>query len=177
MTKIRNSKHPWKFEFKILDLFKISKFGFRASGKSGAGFTLLEVLIVFAIIGLLAAFGIVIGIDSYQRYNVRAERDLIVSLLEKARSEAVNNIGAQPHGLHFDPASPAQYVLFRGNTFSAGSSFNLSLPRSQAVTVSGLTDIVFTQLGGVPTVTPVPDIAVTGVHTHITINAEGGMNW
>lgn len=141
------------------------------------GFTFIEVLIVIALIGFLAVMGIIIGLDSFQRYDQRSERDLLVSLLEKARSEAVNNIGEHAHGLHFDPASPANYVLFRGNIFGSAPQYDLSVPRNQAVAVSGLTDVVFTQLSGTPTVTPVPDIVISGVNSPVTINAEGGINW
>ncbi|GEM_PF-108408 len=142
--------------------------------QSGAGFTFIEVLVVFALIGIIAVFGVITSLDSYQRYNKHAERDLLVSLLEKARSEAVNNIGAQPHGIHFDSGSPVNYVLFWGSSFGSMPAYDLSVPRSQSVAITWPGDIVFTQLSGTTTAQYI--IQVPG-NPDITINTEGGINW
>lgn len=63
------------------------------------GFTLIEVVIVMAIVGFLAVFGIIVGLDSYSRYNFHSEVDDAVAMLQRARSEAINNIGGVAHGV------------------------------------------------------------------------------
>jgi prepilin-type N-terminal cleavage/methylation domain-containing protein len=172
MVKIQKSKHASNFIFRVLSLFRISSFGFR---DSYSGFTFIEVLIVFAIIGVIAAFGIIVSLDSYQRYSKHSERDLLVSLLEKARSEAVNNIGAEPHGLWL--GDPNNYVLFRGVNHTSNPSLNLNVPRNGAITVTlvpaGTSEVLFTQLSGT---TMAATIQVPG-NPNIDIYAEGGINW
>lgn len=142
------------------------------------GFTFIEVLVVFAIIGVITAFGIIVSLDSYQRYNKHAERDLIVSLLEKARSEAVNNIAASPHGVYFGDSN--NYILFARDTYGADSSQDLKVPRNNGIAITfnpppPPTQVVFTQLSG-STGLPTIIIQVPG-NPDIIINTEGGINW
>lgn len=149
--------------------------------KLGDGFTLIELLIVIAILATLAGIGLVIGADSYQRYVFRSERDTIVSVLGKARSEAMNNIGALPsaavdHGVRIEPAS---IILFRGTSYATrNSAFDFIVPRSAAVTASGVSEVVFAPLSGDVT-TGIGTLALTDGRQSatITINGEGQINW
>src|ERR1039458_2199647 len=66
------------------------------------GFTLIEVLVVMGILAILSTMGYLITIDFYKSYAFNAERDTIVSLLQKARAASLSNINESPHGVYFD---------------------------------------------------------------------------
>ncbi len=143
--------------------------------KTGAGFTLIEILIVIAIFTALATMGVIVGLDSYGRYLFRSDLATAASLLQKARSEAMNNIGETPHGVYFN--DPANFILFYGASYATrNTSFDLAVSRNKTVATSGLTEIVFIPLSGTTAGGAV--MLHNGVsNTTITVNNEGGINW
>ena len=143
------------------------------------GFTLIEILVVIALLTVIASFGVTAGIDSYQRFLFRSNVDTAVSLLQKARSSAIHNIGETSHGVYFCDPSNSKFVLFRGTTYDPISPSNFPVDKSKAVKVTSCptpSEIVFTQLSGDTTG---GDITLTdGVrNVTITVNNEGGINW
>lgn len=64
-----------------------------------AGFTLIEILLVISLAAVAAGFGVVFGLDAYQRSTFRGQQDILVSALQKARSRALANIGQCHHVL------------------------------------------------------------------------------
>ena len=143
--------------------------------KSSTGFTLIEILVVLAILMGLSAAGLIIGIDAYQRYLFRADLSKATALLQKARSSAMSNIGETSHGVYF--GDPEKFVLFRGTAYGLLPSYDLSVEKSKAVTATSIpVEIVFTPLSG--TTTDGTIAFGDGVrNTTITINHEGGINW
>ena len=139
------------------------------------GFTLIEILLALSIIAALSVVGLIAGLDSYQRYLFRSDLEKAVSLLQKARSAAMNNIGEKSHGVYFQ--DPAAFVLFRGTSYAArNSSFDLLVEKSKTVAASGLAEAVFTRLSG--TTTGGNITLSDGIRNiNITINNEGGINW
>jgi len=138
---------------------------------------MIEILVVIALITAIASVGIIAGIDSYQRFLFRSNVDTAVSLLQKARSSAIHNIGETNHGVYF--CDPAKFVLFRGATYDVTSPSNFPVDKSGAVTITSCpapSEIVFDQLSGN---TVDANIVLTdGVRsTTIEINHEGGINW
>lgn len=144
--------------------------------KSGAtGFTLIEILMVAAIIVFLAGLGLFFGIDFYKNYAFYSERNILVGILEKARNQALNNIGQSNHGVYFQTSN---YVIFQGNSYaSRNSAYDQIIPASSLINRSGLQEIVFNQLNGESSATG--DVILSGGnHTSIiSINNEGGINW
>jgi len=139
------------------------------------GFSFIEVVVVMAIVGFLAASGIIIGIDSLQRYLFRSDLEKAATLLQKARSSAVNNIGESSHGVYF--ANSENFILFRGVSYAArDSAYDLPVEKSGVITASGLTEIVFAPLSGE---TAGGNITLSdGVRSVTTIiNNEGGITW
>ncbi len=141
--------------------------------KSGAGFTLIELIVVVAILSILATFGFLVSLDFYRSYAFNSERDTVVSLLQKARSDALNNVGQVPHGLHFENN---KYVLFDRAIFGSLQSQDQIIPADIYISHGVPTDVVFIQLSGdtVPQTISLNDNRRSAV---ITLNANGMINW
>jgi prepilin-type N-terminal cleavage/methylation domain-containing protein len=144
------------------------------------GFTLIEFLVVMGIMVLVFGFGLFFSMDAYRGYTFRSERDLAISILQKARAQSISNINQQPHGVHIDSVGK-QYIIFEGTTFSGSASSNIYVPFvSSAVSHSGMSDVFFNQLdGGVatpPAAWPFTD-PTSGRTSSVTINAEGQITW
>ena len=56
------------------------------------GFSLIEIVVVMAIVALLFSIGAIVGVDTYKNYTFRSEQGVLVSVLEKARSRSMSNI-------------------------------------------------------------------------------------
>jgi Tfp pilus assembly protein FimT len=149
------------------------------------GFTLLEVLIIIGLIVIVGAFGLIVSIDSYRSFHFHNERDTVVAVLEKARSQAINNMcfGAgctdgKAHGVHFDHAG--HYTIFQGDTYaSRDEDIDETIDaKDAAATVTGTTDVVFGKLSGdvtTPGTMTVTD--VNGKTSVVTIDASGRVWW
>ncbi len=139
--------------------------------KSTAGFTLVEVLVVMAIISGLFVSGSFVSFDFYRGDLLRAEQATMVSVLQKARSRAMNNIDASQHGVYIDSNF---YILFRGPASTTALSTNERIPRNSAVLISGINNVVFTQLSGEP---DFPDdiILTYGARTATVSIRNGGL--
>lgn len=147
------------------------------------GFTLTEILIVMSLITMVAGFSSIMSMDNYRSYSFSNERDLLVAVLHKARSQAINNmcLGAsctdgKPHGVHM---APGQYTIFQGASFATrDSAVDENIQTSAPVTVTGINDIVFVQLSGGALPTGAMTISDPTNHSSvISINSEGQITW
>jgi prepilin-type N-terminal cleavage/methylation domain-containing protein len=138
------------------------------------GFTLIEILVVLGILSVIAMFGYLVTMDFYKSYAFNAERDTIVAILQKARSQSLANINESVHGVHFDPA---QYVVFQGSVYNSGDAFNQVIPSSFSVTHNGVADVVFAQLSGDAGPSGSLILSDGKRSTIISINGEGQINW
>ncbi len=161
------------------------------------GITLIEILVVIGLIAIVAGFTLATTFDAFRGYGYRNERDILISSLHKARSQAVSNIcigspctEGKPHGVHIDsdPVSHLvlHYVIFQGTTYAGRDvTADETLNSNYAVSTTGLTDIVFTELSGDPTGASVGTVTISdpnGVHqgalaSAISMNAEGQIVW
>lgn len=178
---------------------EISNFKFPILNRED-GFSLIEIVIVMALLAIIGGLALIMNFDDYRGYSFRNERDLLVSVLQRARSQSVNNVclsglsctGGQPHGVHIGSAADCSainkpcYVIFQTTTttptFAArdtavdqdierSSSFNL-------VTSPG-PDVVFDQLSGNVDIAPW-SLVVTDNLNHIattTVNSQGQIDW
>lgn len=144
--------------------------------KAGAGFTLLELLLVIGIIALLLGFSISMGIDSYRRYLVYVEEQVLVGVLEKARSRALRNIEGAAHGVCFREPN---YIIFRGVSCTLNSPTNEYISANKFITKSSNFDtafptIVFSQLAATTTPTHI-DLIDEMRTVSIVVNYEGAI--
>lgn len=147
--------------------------------KFRSGFTLVEILLVIGIFLLIAALSLGVGVDTARRATVASERTLLVELLERARSRAMNNIGETPHGV---VVTTTDFVLFRGSVYSPSDTANELSPRASDMTVTGPTDPVlvrFAQLSGAVDAGEAGDIVLSNGDQSLTvgINTAGRIDW
>lgn len=147
----------------------------RKSKKYEFGFSLLEVIFVLAI---LALFGAVVG-PVYRAVQTKSNLDIaassIVQALRRAQSEAQNGRADTTWGVNITSSSE---TVFAGSSFATRQTVydeTLSLPG--AITVSGLTQIVFNKISGLPQSTGTTTVANGFGSKQIVINAAGTINY
>jgi Tfp pilus assembly protein FimT len=158
-------------------------YGGQVKLKSILGFTMIELLVVMTLVIFVASLTLYFSLDMYRGYAFRNERNLVVSILQKARMEALSNVGystltnnGSSHGVRFEAD---EFVVFEGPTYTAScspSSTNLCISANTGVTHSGANEITFNQLDGTSSGGSVT--LSNGTHTSvITVNSEGQISW
>ena len=134
-------------------------------------FSLVEILITVALFTILIGLGLFMSMETFRGVGQRSEQEVIVSLLEKARSRAMNNIQQSPWGVC---AQAGVYAVFKGTTCNTlGDTF----PANPNATTAGLiSGVVFTQLSGTTTPTVITLTQNSRTST-ITIPYEGTLIW
>lgn len=111
------------------------------------GFSLIEIMIGMAVISLIFLAGYFTSTDSFSRELIISENLTLVSVLQKARNSAMNNIYAHPHGVHIEEDA---YVIFRVSPYDTSEPTNERIPRNSKIAISGLEEVIFAQLSGEP---------------------------
>lgn len=149
------------------------------------GFTLFEVLIVIAIMVVVLGFGLFASMDSFRGGSFRSDRDLLVALLQHARSQAINNIcvastctDGSAHGVHVDNFAHT-YTVFEGTTYNATNVQNQTFQFSPATSISPAptVDVDFSQLDGTIAATKTITLTGGGRTSVITIDPSGRIYW
>lgn len=147
------------------------------------GFSLIEVVLVIALVSLCAGYGMFFSMDSYRSHSFYTDRDALVSLLQHARAESMSNIcggtgctGGLQHGAVVESD---RYVLFEGANYSTrDASQDITIERSPLMSATGLTEAIFAVGSG--------DVATTGTiylsdashhESDISIGSEGQISW
>lgn len=147
----------------------------QAAGKN-SGFTLWEITIVLAIMAVLFSVGLFANMELYRQRVLGAERDTIVSVLKRARSEAQNNINEAGHGVYFGSAS--NYVIFQGTTYaSRNPAYDENFDRSSGLTLSGPAEVDFSPLDASSNVSGTISVSNGMQSAGISVNYEGMVNW
>ena len=150
-----------------------------------SGITLLEVLVVVGLFTLVAGLALVASFGSFQGNGFRNERDSLMQILQKARSQSMSGVclgasctGAKQHGVKIQTSS---YVLFQGPSFAGRDvSVDETFPANYSIIATGITEMVFKSLSGDAAPASVGNLTITDQAGHasvVTINSEGRITW
>jgi prepilin-type N-terminal cleavage/methylation domain-containing protein len=147
-----------------------------------AGFTLLEVLVVMGLVTLILGATLFFDVNSYRGDAFRAERTNLVTALQTARANALDNINQAKHGVAINPNGYNGYVIFEGDNYTVSNpTTRVAIPASYPVTLASTSpqEVVFAQLSG--------DTGFSGqlmlidneryATSTININYEGKIGW
>lgn len=147
------------------------------------GFTLIEVMIVIIILCSFFLIGFFVDQGMYSRKSLQEEELLVISILQKARSRAMNNIYESNHGLHIEDNS---YVIFKTTPYVESNLTNEKIPRNNKISITaGLElldedneiEIIFTRLSGDPINTGGIKLDDNLEQKYININKRGLIDW
>ena len=119
-----------------------------------SGLTLIEIIIVVALIIILAAFIAPVGFDFYRGGVLERETELLKTNLERARDFAKAGKLDSSWGIKFYPDDQECtncYVLFKGNSYNEriidyDKIFNLP----SEMDIEGVSEIIFEKITGKP---------------------------
>jgi prepilin-type N-terminal cleavage/methylation domain-containing protein len=141
------------------------------------GFTLIEVIISITICTALVGLGLLMSMETFRGTLYRSETATIVSLLEKARSRAMNNIEQSAWSVcYVDPA----YLISRGAACSLATASETITANAAVALASDFIHtfpiITFTQLSGTTTGASLTVLQDTRTSV-ISTNHEGTVIW
>lgn len=140
-----------------------------------SGFTIIEILISVAIMAIIFSLGLIFGVDFFRNYIISSERDMLVSILSKARSQAANNISQSAHGVYI---TSSDYIIFQGNSYSGrDQNYDQKIPASSAISKSGPSEIVFSQLSAESNASGTIILSNSQKTLAISVNNEGKIDW
>lgn len=137
-----------------------------------SGFTLLEIMLVIAIIGILGGLSLPI----YLNFQIRNDQDIavssLVSFLRQAHTRAVSGEEDSAWGVEI---ATNHITLFKGADFSVRDpSFDQVYTSTASITFSPTSEIIFVQLSGEPNITPTIIIqGATVSNKTVAINEKG----
>ncbi len=143
---------------------------------------MLEVLVVMGIFVLVSGFALLFSMDSFRGSTFQGDRDLLVSLLQRARAQSVSNmctaVGCTDGKSHGVAVVGDTYVLFEGGSYATRTTAADSVfSSSQTVTRSGDTEVVFSQLAGTTTAQKVFTLNYGSLVSAITVEPNGRIWW
>ena len=158
---------------------------FTHNGTMSAGVTLIEILLVMGILAIVSGLALVTTFDSLRAYGFKHERDILVVLLQKARSQATSGVclgalcvGGKQHGVS---VQSSRYVVFEGSSYATRDvSVDEYIAVNYPVSASGLSEVVFVELSGdaIPSSLGSITLSDSAGHTsRIDINSEGRIAW
>jgi len=144
--------------------------------ESRKGLTFIEILISLTILVILFAVGVFINLGFYRQSVLQADRDTLVVLFKKARSQAMGNVNQSDHGVFVGTST---YVLFQGSSYATRDlNFDEVYAKTPSVTVNGPQEVVFNAIDGLSNVSGTIVLSNEGSReTSIYISGEGRIDW
>lgn len=113
---------------------------------STSGFTLVELLLVIALVVIIGLFTSSVGISYYQSELLSEASDNIVSTLRQAQGLAMSGKNASSYGVYFGEDS---YVLFEGSYYETREiEEDMVFPLNSNLVITGPREVVFSALTG-----------------------------
>jgi prepilin-type N-terminal cleavage/methylation domain-containing protein len=150
------------------------------------GFTLIEMLVVLSLLMVCFSLGLFVSFSDERHTRFRSERQVVISALLKARSQAIADMCYRPdcerggaHGVFF--GEPGIYSIFEGTSFSM--RFEDVDERIQArvdSSIEGCLEVVFSPGSGEAVCPPGSSIHIvsrTGEDSEIIVDSSGRISW
>ena len=133
---------------------------------------MIELVVVLAIFGAIMIMGLFFDFTFYRGSSLNADVDIFVSVLQRARAKAINNINESNHGIYI---GPDDYVLFQGEVYTdplRDKSFDQNISRHSGL-LFNISELVFSRISGNSSFEG--DIIITGSNkiATISLNHEG----
>ena len=146
------------------------------------GVTLIEILMVVAIMTLVGGTAAFIGLDSFRGFLFRSDRDVLVTLLQHVRAEAMGNICRGTNCTHGESQGieimPDAFLLFQGGEYvSRDTSLDLRIDANPLLNHTGTTEIIFTPVSGTTTGGAITFTSPDGHESVVTVDTEGQIAW
>lgn len=139
------------------------------------GFSLIEVIIVLAILVVISGLAFSAGYGLYRSQPLVSEKDSLVSLLRRARAKAMNNINQSDHGVFI---GSSKYTVFQGGSYAGrDAELDEEFPRLAGATLEGPTEIVFSALEGAANTSGTIAISTASGRVETSVNYEGRISW
>ena len=138
-------------------------------------FTLLETLLIIAIIVFLAALIFPLSLDFYKDQQLQSATQGILQTLRRAQLKAMAVEQDSSFGVY---VTNTNYTLFKGNSFATReSNFDEIFPMSSTISVQSLPkEIIFLKMEGMPTSNQTIILNSGSRSQTISINEVGRIN-
>ena len=139
------------------------------------GFTMLELVLVVAMIGLLASFSINVSSGVIWRTDLHQAQSTTVSSLRQAQILAQSGVENVDWGVHIEEST---VTIFQGNDFenrdeTKDERYDLGSSLSEETI-----DVVFHRLSGIPYDSPTEiNLTARGGTVTLTVNSLGTINY
>lgn len=138
------------------------------------GFTLIELIIVIALISILGFLSTGFYSRFYNQNAVSTVTDELTQEFRKAQIYAMTGKQNGNWGVHNNITS---IILFQGSAFAGrNTAFDETFSVNSNISISGLTDLIFSRMTGTPSATPTIIISSANNTRTITVNSQGVVN-
>jgi len=155
---------------------KINNYGFTRTQKFVSGFTLIEIILVVALIGIISGIGLPIYNTMSGSNNLDVAENMLVASLRRAEVLSAASSGDSEWGVG---VTPGAFVLFKGSTYASRDvGFDEVYDITDSIQTSGLTEVVFSKMSGAPHFTGgITLTSPSGETKQITINEKGTVDF
>jgi len=138
--------------------------------KSLVGFTLIEVILSVSLL-FIGGFSLVFSSNFLLQNAAANTRDQFLGELRKAQIYALGGRENSAWGVQY---SSNTITLFKGNSYaSRDSAFDEVYESNENIQVTGLTEVVFSRMTGLPNTTGTITISGTSVTKTVTVGDHG----
>jgi len=150
--------------------------GSRIKSTKSAGYTIIELLIVFSILGLVIALSENSLHLFVSQIGIQDTSTSYVQSLRRARSLATTGRGDTSWGVRI---ATSTITVFKGASYAArDTAYDESFQTGVSYTVSGVSEVVFARFTGIPNTTGTTTITVSGTTPKdVHINAKGTVTY
>lgn len=143
----------------------------RARPELAKGFTLVELLLVIALMAVVAGFSTPFYARFLTQNSVSVVQDQISSHLRRAQMNTMMGKSNGPWGVTF--VSP-KLVLFQGSSYATRiTALDESFIINPSISISGLGELIYTKTTGLPNTSASITISGVGSSKTLTVTSQG----